>query len=817
MRGSNRWTGVLIGALWIVVLDSCGGSSTSVPPSYPVGGTLSGLASGASVVLQNAGGDQTTVSANGNFEFAKPIPNNGSYSVSVARQPPAQVCTVTGGTGSGVTANVSGISVLCRPATGSVLYSFDADPDGASPSAKLIQGSDGNFYGTTYVGGLHNVGTVFKVTPAGVETVLHSFSGGPYDGALPTASLIQGHDGNLYGATGNGGPTGQGTVFKITPGGVETLLYAFAAGDGNSPQGALTQGTDGNFYGTTSGGGSYFNGTVFKLTPAGVETTLHAFAGGTADGRIPAAGLIQGNDGNLYGTTQFGGTADFGTVFKITPDGVETLLHSFAGGTDGDLPEADLIQGNDGKFYGTTALGGTSCNCGTVFTITPAGAETVLYAFTGLSGDASSPKAALVQGSDGNFYGAAAAKVFGVTSAGIETIVYSVPNSLDQRGLSYTALVQASDGNFYGMSQTGGISDSGFIYRLTPAGVETTLHSFNSGPEGQFPNAIIQGKDGNLYGTTANGGPLGLGTVFEITLDGVENILHTFSGGSTDGSHPGAPLLHASDGNFYGTTLSGGANGYGTVFVISPSGVESILYSFTLGDANMPLAALIQGTDGNFYGTSAGGGTGGIGTVFKITATGVETVLYSFTGGTDGNGPQGALIQGTDSSFYGTTFQGGASGAGTVFKITASGVESVLHSFANGSGASFPLAALIQGTDGNFYGTTGSGGVNNGTVFKITPSGTETVLYAFTGGGRDGSQPRTSLIQASDGNFYGTTAAGGLSNVGTLFQVTPGGVETLILSFDQGPPNSIILGSDGLFYGTAGVGGTSGMGSVFVF
>jgi uncharacterized repeat protein (TIGR03803 family) len=191
--------------------------------------------------------------------------------------------------------------------------------DGETPYAGLIQGSDGNFYGTTYFGGASGFGTVFKVTPSGTETVLYSFAGGS-DGEHPYAGVIQGSDGNFYGTTYQGGTSGNGTVFKLTPSGTETVLYSFAGGssDGANPEAGVIQGSDGNFYGTTLQGGASGLGIVFELTPGGTETILHTFAGGGSDGANPSANLVQGSDGNLYGSTGAGGTSGNGTFFKVT-------------------------------------------------------------------------------------------------------------------------------------------------------------------------------------------------------------------------------------------------------------------------------------------------------------------------------------------------------------------------------------------------------------------------------------------------------------------------------------------------------------------
>jgi uncharacterized repeat protein (TIGR03803 family) len=268
----------------------------------------------------------------------------------------------------------------------------------------LIQGSDGNFYGTTQAGGASGHGAVFSITPAGVETALYSFSSGA-DGATPTGGLIQGSDGNFYGTTFQGGASSAGTIFKVTSTGNETVFWSFGSGaDGTGPQAALIQGSDGNFYGTTQAGGASGYGTVFRVTPAGVETVLYSFGGGT-DGRYPYAGMTQGADGNFYGTTHQGGANSIGTIFKLTPAGVETVLWSFGGGTDGQNPYGTLIQGADGNFYGTTFQGSTN-NEGTIFKITPAGVETVVYSFGGVTGtDGRFPEAGLIQGADGNFYG----------------------------------------------------------------------------------------------------------------------------------------------------------------------------------------------------------------------------------------------------------------------------------------------------------------------------------------------------------------------------------------------------------------------------
>ena len=310
----------------------------------------------------------------------------------------------------------------------------------------------------------------------------------------------------------------------------------------------------------------------------------------------------------------------------------------------------------------------------------------------------------------------------------------------------------------------------------------TTLHSFE-GTDGYEPLAgLIQATNGSFYGTTQGAGATD-GTVFKVTLSGTLTTLHSFDG--ADGDSPQfSALVQASDGNLYGTTNLGGAYtclisgvnyGCGTVFKITPGGTLTTLHSFDGTDGEYPDAGLVQAIDGNLYGTTSGGGTNGDGTVFKITPSGTLTTLYSFTDGADGGVPFAGLIQAADGNFYGTAGGFGASGYGTVFKITPTGTLTTLHSFDDAEGF-YVLTALVQANDGNFYGTNYWGGANSvGTVFKITPGGTLTTLYNFCpqSGCTDGSSG-VGLVQDTNGTFYGTTASGGTDNDGTVFSLSVG-------------------------------------------
>jgi uncharacterized repeat protein (TIGR03803 family) len=381
-------------------------------------------------------------------------------------------------------------TAIALPAqTFTTLHSFDST-DGYEPYAALVQGTDGNLYGTTYGGGANDYGTVFKITPSGTLTTLHSFNS--TDGAYPYAALVQGTNGNLYGTTNEGGANGDGTVFKITLSGTLTTLHSFDFTDGAYPYAGLVQATDGNFYGTTYEGGSDAFGEVFKITPSGTLTTLYSFCSQSAcaDGRNTYAGLVQGTDGNLYGTTYIGGANDLGTVFKITLSGTLTTIYSFCsqGGTnctDGDYPTAGLVQATDGNLYGTTGYGGangTFCGgfgCGTVFKITPSGTLTTLYSFCSLSDctDGDEP---------------------------------------------YAGLVQATDGSFYGTTPSGGNDQEGTVFKITAGGTRTTLYNFcplSRCADGAEPYAgLVQDTNGKFYGTTYYGGATGDGTAFSLSV-----------------------------------------------------------------------------------------------------------------------------------------------------------------------------------------------------------------------------------------------------------------------------------------------------------
>jgi len=678
--------------------------------------------------------------------------------------------------------------------TESVLRDFHGE-DGLNPNGALVFDPAGNLYGVTSSGGgvgertcgQGGCGLVFRLTPGAngrwSQTILYRFQG-KADGANPTAKLLLDSGGHLYGTTAYGGDIsgslGYGVAYEIAEGAGgwrESVLYTFTDGaDGGYP-GPVIFDSVGNLYGVTSSGGSgtgcngFPCGTVFELVSSGAgwtERVVYNFNG--SDGQAPLGKLTFDATGNLYGTTGYGGTGDFGTVFQLTPGSSgqwsENVLWNFSGGNDGANPYSGVILGAAGQIYGTATRYGGATGNGTAFELASSGdgqwKETTLSNFADGSGNAP----------------------------------------------AVNVIFDAS-GNLYGTNSRGGAYGGGSVYKLTPSSngtwKEDVIYSFPAGVNVfEFyasPSNLIIDAGGNLYGETAYGGAAGFGTIFELSPLGgswAEKDIYTFAGG-TDGANPQGGLIFDQAGNLFGTTQTGGTScqraGCGTVFELSPSGsgwTKRILYNFLGGgtDGEDPVAGLVFDAAGNLYGTTLGGGVDGgnncgigCGAVFELSpASGgwMEKPLYFFTEKHgDGAIPYGGLVVDAVGNLYGTTYSGGEQseacgiGCGTVFEVSpASGggwSESVLYKFTQFFG---PVAGLVFDHAGNLYGT------NTGSVFELSPasggSWSETTVYTFgASGSEDGDYPEASLIVDQAGNLYGTTTGGGSAGGGTVFEITP--------------------------------------------
>jgi len=397
--------------------------------------------------------------------------------------------------------------------TVTTLYSFvGGKTSGANPwYVTLVQGTNGQLYGTTYNGGSKGLGTFFEVTTSGTLTVLHSFAGGKTDGANPTGGLTLGTDGNFYGTTQQGGSESQGVAYKMTTAGTITILHSFnSATDGAFPWGPPIEGTDGNFYGTASGGKGE-DGLVYKITSSGTYSTIYTFT--STSGTYPIAPPTQGTDGYLYIPVSLGGTDECGTIVQLTTAGVLNNSYDFPCGAGGAFPIGPLVQAANGDFYSTTQDGGTNGE-GTIYQLTTSMDVTILHSFGALFGDGEYPGAGLLLATDGNYYGSTAEGgtyddgiLFNTTVGGVYTQLYSFNNSSNLMQMSpLSPPVQDTNGTLYGVTEFGGTDNEGTIYSLNmnlPAFVNSPLFS---GKEGG--SVLILGQ--HLTGTskvTFNGLP----------------------------------------------------------------------------------------------------------------------------------------------------------------------------------------------------------------------------------------------------------------------------------------------------------------------
>jgi uncharacterized repeat protein (TIGR03803 family) len=883
-----------------------------------------------------------------------------------------------------------------------VLHNFkdgSVPNDGGGSKAGMILGSDGNAYGTTNQGGINNDGTVFKVTPQGAVTILHKFRDGSVyeDGANPSAALLLGSDGNYYGTTGSGGAANQGTVFKMTPAGSVTILHSFEDGtgpyDGTEPVAPLIQGTDGNFYGTTAYGGHNY-GTAFRMTPQGVLTILHFFGYSSSfpyDGNYPYGALVQAADGNFYGTTQQGGVSNKGMIFQMTPQGGYTILHLFSDGTianDGSQCWAALVQGTDGNLYGTTGQGGAS-NEGTVFKLMPPSSAPIFTSassatfYAGISGTfkvtaiglpfptfsatglpswatlnsttgvlsvtppitASGPFVITLTASNGISPNATQNFTINVVTPTPPTITNGPPTSVTTVNTPYSFSYQttgaptptfsltsgslppglglSSSGSITGSATTGGVytgiitASNGTAPNATQSFTitvqQTSLITNGPPPTTVLLNAtysftyLTSGYPAPSFTLSAGSLPPGIGLSTTGVLSGSPTQTGTYTGTVTASNGIGsastqnftiavqesatitnnpppptflvntlfnftyqatgypAPTFGLSTGNlpngltlssagvlsgtptqtgvFTGTVYSG--NGIGadsfqnfTITIQQQPAFESpvpparITVNTNIGFANetgfncnalgypTPTIALTSGSlppgltfSSNVISgapTQIGTYTGALTASNGVSPAAIQnfsitvlpnpiqqyTVLHSF-GSTlpDALIPEAGMIQAANGNFYGTSSSGYTSiattTAGSIFTMTPAGTVTLLHTFS--SDGSKPLAPLLQASDGNFYGTTNSGGkANQGTVFQMTPAGTVTVLHNFGDGtvANDGANPTAGLIQASDGSLYGTTVKGGITNNnfagGVVFRVTTSGQYSVLHRFLDG-------------------------------
>jgi uncharacterized repeat protein (TIGR03803 family) len=484
------------------------------------GTTSNGGASGAGVVFEvDTSGHETVL-----YTFTGGN-DGGSSDAGVTLGQDGNLYGTTNGGGS---ANQGVVFKVDESGHETVLHTFERGPVGNQPFlAGVILDPDYNLYGTTSFSAAGGAGAVYKLDRAGNASVVYAFpgiAGGqyPYNGGVTLGS-----DGRLYGTTEYGGSDGAGVLYQLDGNRCETVLYTFdlfTANGYGQPTGNVIRDSAGNFYGTTFIGQAdvgYGFGVVYKVNTSGHATVLHNFTNGT-DGGNPYGGVILDAKGNVYGTASGGGASGDGVVFKIDTSGNETVLYSFTGGTDGGFPYGSIIRDSAGNFYGTTN-GGGAAGAGVVFKLDSSGNETVLYSFSG-GADGGYPLAGLIRDSDGNFYGttngggaSSAGVVFKLDTSGSETVLHTFTGGADGGYPLWVVLARDLAGNLYGTTASGGTANEGVVFKIDTSGNESVLHSFTGGPDGGTPfTGVILGPEEQLYGATALGGQANVGVVFEI-------------------------------------------------------------------------------------------------------------------------------------------------------------------------------------------------------------------------------------------------------------------------------------------------------------
>ena len=707
------------------------------------------------------------------------------------------------------------------------LASFNYTNGGSLPFDGLVQTPDGNFLGTTYEGGACGYGAIFEISPTGALTTIYSFTGGQ-DGGHPAAALIEGCDGNYYGTAAYGGAYQDGTVFRMAPNGTVVSLVQFDGYDGANPEAPVVMGTDGNLYGTTQAGGPDGMGVLFRLNLnfpslliSSQPLSQDAYLGATAIFSVAVVGnppfsfqwMLDGiplKDGlGVSGSmtrvlaisnVSLGSAGDYSVVVSNATGSVlsqpATLGVTFS-------PPVITVQ----PAGQTLVVGGTA-----VFSVTAVGDLPFSYQWQvngtnlqdggQISGSATSLLTItnLVETNDGSYsviINNAIALAPAISSPAVLTVLAASINGTAVAALySFTGgndggvpngLMAGSNGLLYGTTQHGGLYGNGTVFSLSTNGVFTTLVSFD-GANGATPlDTLTQDTNGFFYGTTQLGGTNSEGTIFSMTAGGALAAIYSFAS-NLNGINPSNALALGGDGNFYGSALNSSGSGDGVIFRMTPAGQVTNLYTFVgASNGTTPAGQLTQGADGNFYGLTGRGGAYSTGNFFRMTPGGALTNLYSFTGRTDGYVPSDRLAQATDGNFYGVTRRntiGGELAYGTIFKMTPAGALTTictLNPFVQRKQGAYPYGGLIQGSDGNLDGTTSEGfsvtvdgvTINNsyGTVFQITPAGALTTLTAFNGSD-DGAYPETALVEAPDGSLYGTTTGGGCCGQGAIFRIT---------------------------------------------
>ncbi|MBP9689891.1 MAG: hypothetical protein KBE91_09790, partial [Bacteroidia bacterium] len=638
-------------------------------------------------------------------------------------------------------------------------------------------------WGTTVEGGTNNAGTIFKTDGNGTNLVVeHEMKS--FTGNQPKATLLQASNGKFYGTTYYGG-TNSGVLFEYdkTTNDYKVLVnFDYSTTSGVMPKGNLIQASNGKLYGTAEQGGDYYRGILYEYDILTNTFTKKVDFEEISTGSYPTGYLLLASNDKIYGATSSGGINNMGTIFEYEYlTNTLTTKHNFTGGLEGSNPNGGLMQASNGKLYGT-ANNGLNYK-GVLF-------EIDLIPFS-----------------------------------------YTVKKQFSPSGTGYSSgkLIQAQNGHLYGLTNGGGIYENGSIYEYQIANDTITLKYSLNDPTGRSPQGSLEiGANGNLFGLATYGGGYNAGVLFEYNPQSNTYSKKISFYDSYSGSYPNSSLILANDGNFYGMSSQGGANASGTLFQYNPS--TSILtkeFDFN-GSTNgkMPLGKPMQASNGKLYGLTNAGGINNLGVLYELDPqTQIYTKLIDFDGSDNGSNPLGSLIQTADGMLYGYTYTGGIYGNGTLFEfnpITNTLTKKI--DFNNNITGGYPNGTLMQALNGKLYGLTYQGGVNNcGTLFeydRISNSLTTKVAFNTV---TKGANPYGQLVQAVNGKLYGTTTSGGGHNYGVIFEYNIStNTFTKKLDFDGSlsggnPRSGLLQATNGKLYGLAATYGANNSGVLFEY
>jgi len=657
-------------------------------------------------------------------------------------------------------------------------------PFGAPIYTHLCEALNGKLYGMTSEG--VNSGVIYEYDPSTAVFEIKAAFNGSGNGSVPTGSLVLASNGLLYGMTSEGGLYNDGVLFEFNPTSsalIKKVDFNQLVNGGN-PMGSLIQADNGKLYGMTKVGGNEYTGTLFEYDPSvNSLNILYSFLSSTPDGYAPFGSLIQNTDGKLYGMTTYGGANNYGVIFSFDPDSLDyTKLFDFDSNNTGANPEGSLMLADNEHMYGLTMSGGAN-SYGTLFEFDSDNSLFIKRYDFEVSISGGLPRGSLMQATNGKLYGMT---YQGMNGGGVfefdpVNFVYSTrytfydnPNSRPMG-----SLMQASNGKLYGMTHAGGCCGNGDLFEFDLNDFSLlSLLDFSGLTEGGFPyGSLVQASNGMLYGLTSMGGANDAGVLFEYDRDSSAYKIISFGDVITSGENPTGSLIEASNGKLYGMTSFGGATNAGVIFEFDPVAFTiSTIFSFgSTPNGYRPNELLIQATNGKLYGMTRYGGINNTGVLFEFDpVSNTYNELHDFADAS-GSSPYGSVIQASNGKLYGLTETGGSSGFGVLFEYDLStATYTAKYNFDGGICGSKPSGSLIQGSNGKLYGLAVGGGQNNmGVLFEYNiVNGNMSNKFSFDGTDH-GRAPRGTLLLASNGNMYGLTNAGGINDLGVLFEFNP--------------------------------------------